>query len=433
MKKLKRKNLLILLVILCLVGSYIYAFNPERPMTIHLGIYSGSSWDVPNARSYDVIDLAIKKFCQIHPNVTVTYESGVLKSDYSSWLSDKIIEGKQPDVFIVPEKDFNILSSTGAMANLNRLVPQYSKIASGFYESCLEAGRFGDVQYALPYESNIRMMCVNTTLLKKYKINPPKNGWSVTDFYQICKRVTRDLNNDGVPGIYGATDYTWRDAISAYGISLFNKAGTKAYFNSEEVKEALSFTTKIQDLSHPYDVKANDFDEGKVAFIPMTLAQYRTYRPYPYRVAKYSTFDWNCIEMPAGDAEQATTDVETSLFAMSPRTNHPELAWEFMQMLCCDEEVQQYLVETSQGISVLKKVMNSKKTEKIVNEDAMNDNALTVETIDFILNKATPLPKFKKYTSAMDVADHLITESIDNDSIELDLADIQTNVENQLK
>ncbi|MFQ9072051.1 MAG: hypothetical protein ACLR43_04390 [Faecalibacillus faecis] len=36
--------------------------DPSRDITLTLGLYAGSSWDVPNGESYQVIDQAIKKF-----------------------------------------------------------------------------------------------------------------------------------------------------------------------------------------------------------------------------------------------------------------------------------------------------------------------------------------------------------------------------------
>ena len=63
--------------------------------------------------------------------------------------------------------------------------------------------------------------------------------------------------------------------------------------------KALGLITQLKALNGNYEVTMKDFDEGKVAFIPMSLAMYRTYKPYPYHVAKYSTFSWSCVTMPA--------------------------------------------------------------------------------------------------------------------------------------
>lgn len=71
----------------------------------------------------------------------------------------------------------------------------------------------------------------------------------------------------------------------------------------------------------------------------MSLAQYRTYKPYPYHVAKYSSFSWTCISMPTASPEVYGTQVKTSLFAMSSNTKQEKLAWEFMLLLSQNEKV----------------------------------------------------------------------------------------------
>lgn len=49
------------------IGVFLFKFldclinDPSRDITLTLGLYAGSSWDVPNGESYQVIDQAINK------------------------------------------------------------------------------------------------------------------------------------------------------------------------------------------------------------------------------------------------------------------------------------------------------------------------------------------------------------------------------------
>ena len=181
-------------------------------------------------------------------------------------------------------------------------------------------------------------MCINIDLLEKEGISIPKSGWTVDDFYNICKQVTKDTDGDGVIDQYGCVGYTWQQAVAAYGAKLFNETGSKAYFDSEKVKKALGLITQLKALNGNYEVTMKDFDEGKVAFIPMSLAMYRTYKPYPYHVAKYSTFSWSCVTMPASQKGVDATQVSTSLYAISSKTKHRSAAWQFLKFLCTDEK-----------------------------------------------------------------------------------------------
>ncbi|MGC4389123.1 sugar ABC transporter substrate-binding protein, partial [Streptococcus suis] len=56
-----------------------------------------------------------------HPKVKVVYETGIRKKDYADWLAQKIVSGKEPDVFVVPDDDFSRLASIGALKKLSSL------------------------------------------------------------------------------------------------------------------------------------------------------------------------------------------------------------------------------------------------------------------------------------------------------------------------
>ena len=75
-------------------------------------------------------------------------------------------------------------------------------------------------------------------------------------------------------------------------------------------------------------VTAKDFDMGKVAFRPFTFAEYRTYKPYPWRIKKYSSFEWDCIKLPAGPSGRNSSLIQPMLMGISARSREQRLAWE---------------------------------------------------------------------------------------------------------
>ena len=146
MIKSHQKTIVIWIISLACFSSFIYWNNPERVITITLGTYVGSPWDVPDPTSYKLLDRIIKNFEKENPTIKVKYEPGIAKSDYSSWLSELIVQGKQPDVFVVPDDDFNLLLSTGALDNLNRLVKEDRFNTNIFFDSAIDAGVVNDVR-----------------------------------------------------------------------------------------------------------------------------------------------------------------------------------------------------------------------------------------------------------------------------------------------
>ncbi|MGT2907730.1 ABC transporter substrate-binding protein [Streptococcus dentiloxodontae] len=425
-----QRYLLLLFVLGIGLGWLIYRhYFAQQVLTV--GVYTGSSWDVPSGQGSQIIDDVIKRFEKEHPNVKVVYESGISKEDYSNWLSDKIVEGDQPDVFMVPENDFNLLASTNALASLNSKMKR-DLDTTIFYSSSLKAGEYRNDQYALPFENNPVMMCINSELLKQENIAIPESGWTLEEFYEICKKVTKDTDGDGIIDQYGSVGYTWQNAVAANGLSLFNEAGDEVNLNNEKMREILNWVSQLNTLNGNYTVSSTDFDKGNVAFMPMTLAEYRTYKPYPYHVSKYSSFTWTCVQMPSAADVTATTQTSTSLLAMSAKTNQTELAWEFLELLCADQETQQEVFAKSQGASVLKSVMKSADTKEILQGDSFGSTALTVDTLNQMLETSIPEPKFKQYNDLLEKADYLITQSLSKGTIDTDLAQIQQEIEDTI-
>ena len=423
--RLRHLVVLVLVFVSVILSFALWSCSHEK--VLRIGVYAGSSWDVPNSRENKALDTLIKKFEKTHPHVKIIYESGIPKKNYADWLAEQVLKGEQPDLFMVPENDFSMLASAGALKSLDTLLTDDERTA--FYPVAYEAGQYQGVSYALPVESNPIMMCVNKDLLEKEGISIPESGWTLADFYEICKKVTKDTNGDGVVDQYGITDYTWQQALIAYGGHLTDKSGINV--DSAEMHQALAFMSKLDMLSQHYKVTSHDFDEGRVAFYPMSLAQYRTYKPYPYHVAKYSSFSWTCIPMPTANSKVMGTQVKTSLFGMSSNTKQEKLAWEFMLLLSQDKESQQTLFEKSQGTSVLPSVVKSQQTRKILQADDFGLDSLTSERLDSMMERSIIDIGQEVDRQTLERLDYLIKEALGNQEIDSALPSIQKEIESR--
>lgn len=398
--------------------------NYPNTITLELGVFSGSNWDVPSGESYKIIDGAIKRFEKKYPGVKVKYESGIMKSDYSSWLSDKIVEGKEPDVFMILDDDFNTLSSIGALANLNSFMTHDQKFKENdYYSSVLKAGTYSKNQYALPYECDPTLMFVNKTLLQKCHIDMPDNDWTLEDFYSICKKVSQY-------SYYGCYDYGWLDSVYGYGTQIFNETGTKCFLDQSAVKNAIEFYRKLNNLNNEHIVTSEEFDKGLVAFSPLSLSVYRTYKPYPWRIKKYSSFEWDCLKMPTAIKGKGSTQVSTLLMGMSAKTYHKSQAWDLLKELCHDTTTQQSLTKYSQGISPLKKVAQSETIMDMLDEEG---GQVSISLLNQALLEARNREKFKKYDSAMTLIDNNMTRILtSSDDFDLSIIELQKEVNKYL-
>lgn len=424
--KLNKKNMAVLVAaLLCIAGLVIYGQNIRRPQVLEFGMFGDSYWEVANADGYVIIDKAIKKFEKLHPEIKIHYYSGIPKDDYEEWLARKILKGDAPDVFMILSEDFSHMVSLGLLENLDKEIQEDKSVEiRDYYETSLEAGKIDDRQYALPYETVPTLMFVNKTLLEKEGIPVPDADWSWDDLYRICKKVTKDLDGDERLDQFGTYNYGWLEALYSNDGKIFDPQGKKCYLTSERTEESVRFIQRINELYQGEKVTRETFDAGNVAFMPLSFAEYRTYKTYPYKIKKYSDFQWDCITLPAGSMGDNISRVDSLLIGISSESRQKDMAWEFLKMLTNDREIQMELFRYSQGASVLKEVTNSKEAEEILKKDTeKSDKIIDHNLLNQVIMNGRVVKEFPKYKEAMALAEGEVSK----------LYDSSTNVESALK
>ncbi len=416
-------------MVLFLAAGIYYAGT--RPVVLEFGMFTGSNWNVANANSFAIIDQAIARFEEEHPGVKVHYYSGVPREEYSEWLSRKILAGEEPDVFMVLGSDFDQFSSIGIMKNLDELIGQDASFdTEKYFQSALSTGKYGNAQYALPYETVPTLMFVNQTLLTKEGIEIPDTDWNWEEMYGICRLVTKDLDGDGILDQFGICNYDWLDAVYSNGGEIFQSNGKTCYLAEDSVIDSVKY---IRQLSELY--RGQDFNGGNVAFMPLTFAEYRTYKTYPYKIKRYANFKWDCITMPAGKEGGNVSQVDTLLMGISANTRKEELAWEFLKLLTYDEQIQTRIFSHSQGASVLRAVTQSAEMEEIVQaEMEEGETVISGKLLGQVIEEGYTAPQFKKYEQALALSDSEIGEILQNDkTIDSNMKILQRTINSYLQ
>ena len=434
MKKKHQIYGIFVLIVICLVLSLLYFTYPK---TLKIGVFTGSNWDVPSPEGLKIIDDAIERFEQKHSNVEVEYISGIRKEDYSEWLSKQALSGDMCDVFMVLSNDLSTFADVGILEDLSDYIEKDKSFdESAYFSSSYRSGQVNEVQYALPFESVPTLMYVNRTLLESEGIEVPDNDWTWQDFYDICQKMTKDTDNDGILDQFGQYGYTWQNAIYSNGAKIFNEQGTETLLDDQKVYEAIEFLRKLEKLNNGQTVTSQMFDKGNVVFCPMSFSEYRTYKPYPWSVKKYSGFEWDCIPMPSGPEGSNVSQLDTLLVGMSKSSKNKDIAWQFLKSLSFDKNTQRDIFKYSQGVSVLNTITD---TKMII--DALQDDTPGVENYDLgffntMMENAVPIKEFNGYEQAMTLIDGEIKLlSYTDDDIESAIAKIkeQTDIllENQ--
>lgn len=425
--------------LLFLAGMYFWSRPQAQTQELEFGMFTGSNWGVENADAFVIIDRAIERFEESHPGVTVRYTSGIEKKDYSEWCAKRLLEGEMPDVFMALDTDFNQYCSLGILQELNTFIESDPEFQSEeIFQTAMDIGKgMEEIQYALPYEVVPTMLFVNKTLLRQEGIEMPQQDWTWDDFLEICRKVTKDTDGDGRIDQFGTYNYSWQDAMYTSGGSAFDNEKQNVDFSNQYVIESVKFMKELLALNQGENVTQEDFDAGKVAFMPLTFAEYRTYKTYPYKIKKYSNFQWDCTTFPGRTKGENISKVDALLMGINHDSTEKELAWEFLKELVCGYESQLDIFRYSQGVSVLESVTRSEEAVSIIREDMdKEEQVISGELLCDVIEHGTITPKFYQYETyeqMISLANTEITEIFEqNKNIESSMKIFQREIRKYL-
>ena len=426
-------SILIAAAALFIITGQVKRIRSSKEKILTLGVFSDSYWGVQNGYANKIIDDAISRFEAEHPGVKVQFESGIMKSDYSEWLSEQMMKDTEPDVFFVQEADFSTFAQINALKNLNDLIKEDDSFdPDAFYRTAYEYGKYGGKQYALPIECAPNMMFVNKSILDREKIELPARDWTWNDFYRICRKVTKDTDGTGIIDQFGTVNYSWIDAFDANGVELFDEKGKNCDFTVKEIGDSIAFLEKLDALGSGNSLSERNFAQGNVVFQPMLFSEYRAYKSQEMSFKKYSGFEWDCVTMPAGPSGDNYSRLDTLSIAMSENTTQEELAWEFMKLLTTDPQIQSEIFDYSAGISVLPEVTQSEETRRKITQSTGTE--FNLDILESAMEKSVTRTRFRGFDNAQEevgLAVRSILES--NSNIQMEQIIWNRTINNYLK
>lgn len=425
-------------VLILLLGAA-FGGGISREVTLEFGMFTGSNWGVENADAFLIIDRAIERFQEKHPHVRIRYTPGIDREDYAEWCAAGLMKGRLPDVFMVLDTDFSQYCSLGALQELDNFMEEDAEFSrEEIFSKALDMGRGIDgAQYALPYEVVPTLLFVNKTLLKQEGIEIPDRDWTWEDFYEICRKVTRDTDGDGRINQFGTFNYTWLDAMYASGGTAFDDSGQRVDFTDEHVTESLKFMRRLDQINEGEHVTQEDFDAGNVAFMPLTFAEYRTYKTYLYKIKKYMNFQWDCTTIPARVRGENQSKTDALFIGIGKSSGKKEMAWEFLKELTCSEEGQMDVFRYSQGVPALKRVAGSEEASRIIQgEMGKGEQVISGSFLCDVIENGVTAPKFlpnEQYEQVIGLANTEISEIFEqNKNIESSVKIFQRKVNRYL-
>jgi multiple sugar transport system substrate-binding protein len=349
--------------------------------------------DIVEVQRLEYINQCIKSF-EEETGATVTVRL-IAQDEYSEWLSEQIINGTAPDLMAVQPESFQIFYEAGVFCSIDD--PDFN---SGISGNILDPWTRGSQLYAIPFETNPPCLIVNRSLIRENDVNLNVGFFDWMDLYYVCSTYTSDTDEDGISDKFGVSGVTWRDLVYANGQTLFNFTKPDAYFDTRDVRFAISYALAMYRIN--LDNQANSFERGDCVMEATHLADAR------YLLHSMDDEDAVIISFPHGPDGDFQAEPYDLPIAINSHSQNQETALAFLKHITLDADNQMKLFNISYGFPVLKQVQESENVHSRLGvlSDEHYENLLSVKVVN---------AGFKGYYSIMDTADKEIYSLVKRD------------------
>ena len=355
-KKLKRMVAGVLASLMAMSGTAnVWAADTEENVHLSMAFWAEQS-------EIDRLDQLLEIWKADHPNVTLdyTYCAG---PDYPTKLQVWFSSGKAPDVIRMSRDIFSPFASEDLFADLTPYL-EASGSAGCWEESLLDIFDFDGELLSLPYMYSNYVIAYNKDIFDEANLEYPTADWTETEFVELAKTLT---SGEGPEKTYGMWFGGW---VCELVRALYGEP--KMYDTENMVMQATNnekFKAAFQLLGdlHKDGYCSNEvtkttttggFVTGKYA---MAIAMTGDIASYQKQIG--DNFKWDIVELPISETYDTrwNTNMRLQGFGMSKTTEHPELAYDLIEYMTTNYEVQKAVDEDSVGIPALTEYLESEE------------------------------------------------------------------------
>lgn len=289
-----------------------------------------------------------RMFESAYPNVKIELTNAFGEA-YDSKLLVMIAGGAPPDIGWWNDGVFPAFVGRDVLLDLGSYIEKDDEMRpEDIFPSVLDMVTYKGKKYGIPYTWGAIPFAYNKKMLTEAGLGRPDPFWTVDDFLEIGKKLTKDTDGDGVVDQWAIASNNWvarwYEWILRFGGDIFDESLTECTLNTPEAIEGLQFWA---DLTNKYRVAASVAEMGGSGEWQMFLSQ---------RVAFYGTgpwdrpwmisnpdLDWDVLHPPVAKKRAIVSATDGNFVLKS--TEYPQEAYEYCSWLA-KKEAQEVYAET---------------------------------------------------------------------------------------
>ncbi len=386
-------NLILALSCLFLLIFIVTEYPHQKSKTV----IKYSSWGSESELA--IIKPLLKEFENQNPKIKVEFMH--IPQNYFQKLHLLVASNLTPDVIFINNINGVFYAENKILLNLANYLNQATSISQkDFFPKALSSFNHKESLYAIPRDISNLVVYYNKDIFDKYNIAYPSDNWTMQEFLETAQQLTKALNK-------GETKTT-KFGVSFREMPLFwlpylwsNSGGVLSQDKSSIIIDTPESINSIQfysDLRNKHHVAPTKSEAGSSTmaqlFLQEKLAMHISGRWCVPKYRKEIKFNWDIARFPAGK-NGSVVDCDSSGWAISAKSKHPQQAWKLIEFLASKNSITQF---TKNGLIIPARI-------DVANSEVFLDKNLPPSNSEIFINiieDSIPTPATSNYQEILD-------------------------------
>lgn len=315
----------------------------------------------------EVFKQIVEEFNRSHPSIQVKLVYTGKYADTAQKVTAALATNSLPNGGIIPAGPI----FTGPYGNYKiweymQNDPEFDM--NDFYDVAWEYSKYKGKICAIPYNISTPVLIYNKKLMREAGLDPnrPPNTWE--ELLEYAKRITRDLNGDGEPDVWGVNvaDVPWifKSMLLQNGCPIIIPETTNPVFDSPAGIEAAKFWKKlVEEKAMPvgmHSLADKQFQSGTLGF----------YMGSSSRIGSWKgklPFDWGVAFLPK--KVKRAIPIGGAVLVLFPHSKaEDDAVWELIKYLVSPKKLAEFCTKTGY-IPIRKSVLQLPEVQKFMEEN----------------------------------------------------------------
>lgn len=341
----------------------------------------------------------IQQFEQQNPDIDINFIH--IPKNYFQKLHLLAASNLTPDVAFVNNINAPLYVENNVFMDLNSFFEQDNSLSKeDFFPETLQSLNYKNKLYAVPRDVSNLVIYYNKDIFDKYSVPYPSENWTFAEFLDTCQKLTKDVNNDGRIDLFGISfreePLFWLPYLWSNGGGFISPDLQDIIIDRPASVNALQFYAELRNKYHVAPTKS-EIGSATMAqlFMQEKIAMHLSGRWFVPIYRQEIDFNWDITRFPKG-SEGSIVGTDTSGWAISSKTQHPQEAWRFVSFLASKNSIKKF---TQSGLITPARV-DVANSGIFLNKNLPPENS---EVFVDIIKDSLPTPVTENYQELTDI------------------------------